>query len=722
MESDDNIFDSSDDIWNLSDSDYDMVTFGNNVNIRLVEKRTIELVQHQIASKTNNKRTAKIAQFVNDDSNVLLPNTEYKIKKRASELREYDLKYEILLNCKRCDEIIKKGHSCARCGLGAKKESKNNNYMIYIPLEQQIQQTLNENFAEIIDYLYRKRQAGTISDTDDGNLFKKIKKNNPFSHILSLTLNIDGAEIYKSAKNSLWPIQLYQNYLPPNLRFRPENILIVGLYFGKCKPDVFNLLYPLAKELSVIQSKKITVHDSRNNEFHTFLPYVVIVSCDLPAKHMLLNFVALSGYNSCSFCLHPGESVLGVKGKKNIRYTFHENCAKRTHDETIKIGASIGLNGKPIKGIKGRSVMELFDSINVVDSFAIDFMHGIAGIVKHVIEIWIGKKSLLMPPYKIFKINTLDQRKQLNRRILCLKPYANITRKPRSILDVSLFKASEFLMYLWFYLPLTTKGILDKKIINNFEKLSVASYILCKKTIDHDELEKSCEMLGDFVNEFEAIYGKNAITNNLHLLTHYKDMIKNCGPLWSYSLFGFEGNMGVIKNFVSGPTDSMRQIAEKYLNWKNFPVVKKDTNTDGLFQPKTLKLDLKQKNILREFGYILPNQEHMRIFRCLNKNRMRFSSLEFPTTKSIDYFVEMEDSEIGKVNFFFIFSDEYFLLLKLYNEQPRSKMQERNHLKQISETGEFKIYKCTQIKKKLLYFKVQFAEYISEEPNIYNRN
>lgn len=718
-----NIFDSDEDIWKLSDTDDELTTFEVNKNMRPVEKRTIEMVQHQLISKMNYKRTAKTAQFVNDDSTILLPDSEYKIKKRASELRKYDLNYQILLNCKRCDEVIKKGEICSRCGLSAKKNTKNSDFFIYIPLEQQLRQMLNEHFQTIINFICRNKQKGLISDTDDGNLFKDIQDKNSFLHILSLTLNIDGGNIYNSSKKSLWPIQLYQNYLPPEIRFRPENILIVGLYFGNHKPDAFNLLYPLAKELSVIQSNKISIHDSSSNGFFVFSPYIVIASCDLPAKHMLINFVGLSGHHSCSFCYHPGESVKNAKGTTNVRYTYRDNCIKRTHKETIEIAVSIGDKGPPVKGIKGRSVLELFDSVNIVDSCAIDFMHGIAGIVKHIIEIWIGKKSLPDPPYKNYKIKTLEKRKQLNKRILSLKPYSGITRKPRSIFDISVFKASEFLMFLWFYLPLTINGIVDKKLANNFKKLSVASYNLCKKAIDINELETSFKLISDFSKEFEEIYGKCAVTNNLHLLIHYKDMIKNCGPLWSYSLFGFEANIGVIKNFVCGPTNTTQQIAEKYLNWKSFSITKDNKCVDGLYQPKLMKLDLHCRNELWNFGYILPNQEFYRIFRCLNLNGIRYTSLEFQTTKSIDYFVQTEDANFGKVRCYFEYSNEMFFLLKLYEEHLQNTIQLRQvHWKQITETSEIKIYKCSQIRKKLLYFKVELAEFISEEPNIYNRN
>lgn len=638
------------DLEYLDEDDEEMQVFNNDVNIRFVEKRTIELVQHQLASRINHEKTLKTAKLLNDDSSVYLPETKFKIRRCTSRLRKYGLKYDILILCKRCDEIMKKGSNCPRCRLSAKKQAKTNDYLIYIYLEPQLKQVLNEQFHEILDFIGREKKHDVISDTDDGNLYKNIQKKNSYKYVLSLTLNIDGGNLYKSAKHSLWPIQLYQNFLPPSIRFRPENIIIAGLFYGKNKPDVYNLLYPLAKELSEIS---ITIHDSESNEFYEFSPSITIASCDLPAKQLLQNFVALSGRESCSYCYDPGESVRNSKGTSNIRYTFRDQFTERTHKETILIASSIPHNGKPKKGIKGRSVMELFDNFDVINSFAIDYMHGLSGIVKHIMEIWLGKKQLPTPPFGSYKIKTMDQRKRLNRRILLLKPYSAITRKPRSIFDTSLFKAKEFLMFLWFYLPITIHGILDKKIIENFNKLSTASYNLCKKTLSIDEINESCLLLDDFVEEFENIYGKGAITNNIHLLRHLKNVTINCGPLWSSCLFGCESNMGNIKNFVCGPTDSMHQIAEKYLNWKSFPEKKIEVNDDWkLCQPKILKLNEEQKIILSEFRTNSTNEPNFNIFRVLILHKTNYTCLETAPKKSVDYFVRMDDGTMGKIVFF----------------------------------------------------------------------
>lgn len=211
---------------------------------------------------------------------------------------------------------------------------------------------MNKNIKEILGFLRNHKRSGIISDTDDGILFKKIQKKHQHTFVLSLTINIDGAAIYASSKNSLWLIQAYQNYLPANIRYKPKHVLLIGLFFGSKKPDVFDLMYPLAKELDNLQKTKIRVYNAEENDFHDFIPYVTMASLDLPAKQMLQNFTALNGRNSCSYCDHPGESVPNAKKGSTIRYVFRENCRQRTHIDTVKTSGKIKSGENTINGIK----------------------------------------------------------------------------------------------------------------------------------------------------------------------------------------------------------------------------------------------------------------------------------------------------------------------------------------------------------------------------------
>lgn len=96
-------------------------------------------------------------------------------------------------------------------------------------------------------------------------------------------------------------------------------------------------------------------------------------------------------------------------------------------------------------------------------------------------------------------------------------------------------------------------------------------------------------MLTEFSDGFEEIYGKGAITMNIHLLRHYADMIKISGPLWANSLFAFESNIGEIKKYVTGNTDVLVQISQKYAISKTFDIEEDEKlvqPNEKLFQEK----------------------------------------------------------------------------------------------------------------------------------------
>lgn len=140
-----------------------------------------------------------------------------------------------------------------------------------------------------------------ITDTDDGTLFKQVSEKNDDSIVLSLTLNTDGAQIHNSQKNAVWPVQLYQNYLPPHLRFKSENILLTTIYFGRTQPNTTTLLYPLCNELQILKEEKISFY--RSGKIVRCLPLVTCCSLDLPARAMLSGLKLYCGESACIACM-----------------------------------------------------------------------------------------------------------------------------------------------------------------------------------------------------------------------------------------------------------------------------------------------------------------------------------------------------------------------------------------------------------------------------------
>lgn len=370
--------------------------------------------------------------------------------------------------------------------------------------------------------------------------------------------------------------------------------------------------------------------------------------------------------------------------------------------------------------MKGPSALFLFPELDVIKSFSIDYMHGIGlGVMKHLIEIWIGKKALSpKPPYSDYKIKKTEYRKILDSRILRLKPPQYVRRLPRSLDEVAHFKASELIHHMWFCLRYTLTGLLPTKIIKHFEKLSSASYILCKELISFEEMKLACDMLTEFATEFEDIYGPGAITLNIHLLKHYYEMVRNCGPLWSHSLFGFENNIGALKNFVCGTTDVLEQISRKYIAVRTNECIDNICSDELKISRKTqIKIEAQYAPILGKVGLNLKEGDPFKVYQRLDVGSSIYTSTIYMETKNCDYFVRMNDNRIGKVIFYFKCSlQRLSMLLKIYEECDKN-----HHWIEIKPTEQLQIYRCEDLKTKLMYFQGFQTEYITSMPNRYSR-
>lgn len=166
-------------------------------------------------------------------------------------------------------------------------EKKSDNFFVYLPVEEQIKKTLIEHFETIIEFLNRP-QSDDFADAGDGNVQKALTVQYGKDKVLSLTLNIEGGKIVDKSPHSLWPVQIYQNFLPPSLRFSPENILVVAIFYGPNHPNTFDLMYPLLNDLQNINNSGIQL--MYNGVPHDFFLFLVYCACDLPARAMIQNF------------------------------------------------------------------------------------------------------------------------------------------------------------------------------------------------------------------------------------------------------------------------------------------------------------------------------------------------------------------------------------------------------------------------------------------------
>lgn len=669
----------------------------------------------------------KAAQMINKTPGAIikLPTTHRKLKKSIKPV----YCSEIHIECSRCKMYTAtetnnvKKVQCSKCKMSLCRNKSN--YFLFIPFEQQLETVIVENLDKIMKYREKNKNTKEMIDVQGAYVYKNIAAKYPKSVILSLVLNTDGAQQFKSTRKSLWPIQLYQNYLPPSMRYVSDNILVVGLFFGEKKPNVSQFFLPFARESQrIFKNNGLSV--VYNNEKLNLLPLVTHCSCDLPAKSMVQELIQYNGFNACGYCMHPGVSIKNnsVNKSSTVRYTRqeNENINLRSHEDMLRIMKQIvkRKNSEPIDGIKNLSCMIGFKNFDLVHGFAIDYMHCVLlGVMKTLFNLWLNSSCK-----EIYRISN-DDLKILDQRILAIKPTSNITRKPRSIiLERANFKANEYRSLLLYYLRYCLPGLLPMDFVHHFQLLSASIYLLLQDTISEDEIAKAENMLIRFADEFETKYGKNSVTMNVHLLRHISNAVRNLGPLWAQSVFGFETNNGVLVQSANGSKRLVEEMAEKYILKRTLALLQNKENqqiidsTSCIFtgNGKLISLTDVEQSTFNKYGIELELNGKIHAWNRMIFNGNIYTSIKYKETSSIDYFVKFNDISSGIVQFFFNYNNVSYALVEKFKLCVNI-----DHLQEVESTSKFSIQKISDIYDKLMFMQINNRKIVTRIPNYHEK-
>lgn len=182
--------------------------------------------------------------------------------------------------------------------------------------------------------------------------------------------------------------------------------------------------------------------------------------------------------------------------------------------------------------------------------------------------------------------------------------------------------------------------------------------------------------------------------------------MKNTGPLWSSSVFGFESNMGVLSRYYCGGAEAIEQITSKYIISvgqcrKNLPEsTPKFSFSKNL--PNTYD-DILRKHGLQSFD---GKATQITIYE------IQYKSIFSKETKSIDFFLLMKDHTFGVAVYYIIKNPQIFVLLKKYKQ-----VKQHFHLIEVTCTNEFVVFDSSMIKRKMLHLKFGTIDVVSNEPN-----
>ncbi|KAJ8928081.1 hypothetical protein NQ314_019379 [Rhamnusium bicolor] len=329
-----------------------------------------------------------------------------------------------------------------------------------------------------------------------------------------LDINIDGLPLSKSSNSQVYPILC-------KLKNIHSDVDMIGIYHGYEKPKNAN---------DFLETCVLDIIDHINNgiDIHGQNYAVKLNSfiCDVPAKSFITYTKGHSGYASCTKCKTEGDYIAN-------RICFPEsidNLNLRTdQDYRSKVQESHH---------HGTSILENIPGINMVDSFALDYMHLVClGVVKKMlVTLWCcGKPSTKLSFHVINGISEFLLNISKNVPL-------EFNRKPRSLNEVKRWKATEFRMFLFYIGPVALKNKLSSDRYLNFLSLHVAMIILSSK--NHFSLiDYAADLLKYYVNTFKILYGAEHISHNVHNLLHLTDDVKKFGPLDNFTSLLFTVNI-----------------------------------------------------------------------------------------------------------------------------------------------------------------------------------
>lgn len=442
------------------------------------------------------------------------------------------------------------------CGKTLKNSKE---YFLELPILSQLNAMFaREEFREGLKNKSQrvKRKENNIEDVYDCENYKllfgekKALNENNESH-LSFIFNTDGIPIFKSSKTSIWPIFLMINELPYRMRKSRENMVMCGLWFGKSKPDMNMFCNFFHQSLMNLQNGVIIKPNGTDQSFKVY-GFLYSVSCDIPARSVLMNMNQHNGESCCPKCLQTG---------KNLRTPTGGNIRIFPYQEADSAGPKRNAHGKiedahkcssskvgHINGIKGPSILMFCPKYDPVQNVSIDIMHLLfLGIVRMLMKLWFNVSHSLHS-FSLYRyIDIIDE------RLLNIKPSHFVTRMPRSIADsLKFWKAAEYRSWFFYYSVPCIADFMHPRFLYHYCALLEAIFLLNQSSISAEDIVKSERLLNYFVYIFPCLYGERYMTINMHSLLHLPDMVCKIGPLWATSCFPFESANGELLKLFHG--------------------------------------------------------------------------------------------------------------------------------------------------------------------------
>ena len=427
-------------------------------------------------------------------------------------------------------------------------------------------------------------------------------------NVLEIILNTDGLPCYKSVNTHIWPI--LGSWFSFGKVTKP---FVIGVFYGiERYRRLDDFLSDFVRDYNECRTAGFTVKDRH------FTVKIKAVVCDAPARAFLKNVWNHSSSYPCERC--------HVKGDRCFN---DEEAPKRTNKTVLIMNKSHNKGPTPLSKC----------GIKLVSEFVLDYMHLVLlGVVKRLLFLWLYNK--FDKPKVRIKPSTV---RSISARLLSYIEYCpkEFSRKPRSLSEWRMFKATELRTFLLYTGMVALKDKVHINVYKNFLLLVCAMRIFLSSHYCsiNAYIEQARTMLLLFVKHYRGLYGPEHVVYNVHNLIHVHKDAKKFGNLDNVSAFPFENHLQCFKKMVRSGNNTMQQLIRRIDEEERYGML---TYNVALCQDQKLRFlhdhEFRLPAPLREYANDIVGQH-----KVVEIGNNRFSVF------TADSCIRLPDSSVGKI-------------------------------------------------------------------------
>ena len=407
-------------------------------------------------------------------------------------------------------------------------------------------------------------------------------------------LNIDWFQPFKHSVYSVGALYIRIMNLPRSVRFKPENVILVGLIPGPHEPrlNINSYLQPLVAELNQLFTNGLSVSPLRENViFHAAL---LCVACDIPAARKVCGFTGHASSHGCSKCQKVFSGTVGCMDYSG----FEQSLARTNAEHRSQAQQCLDQTSATDKAAKEQEFGTRFSDLMMIPYFEcvrfhiIDPMHNLfLGTAKHVMKhVWLTGEDPL--------INKNDLKK-IQSKVDTVKAPSTIGTMPMKIENsYGGFTADQWKTWTLLFSIFALWDVLPSAHLEVWRDFVMACNLFCTTLTTETRAKMAHTNIARFCRGFEHIYGKQSVTPNMHMHTHILECILDYVPVYSFWLFSFERYNGILGDYKTNQRAIEMQLMQKFLDGQYGSAICLPTDMQEMFLSIVNRLTLRHSGTL----------------------------------------------------------------------------------------------------------------------------